>query len=235
MESTLCQLVLGFRFVDLALGRKHQFEFKRIDCDEAHKRRQRRGGEQQDGKQQAREQGKQPIGEQKDGKQQVREHEKQLIGEQKVSKQQAEKQQFGDQHLKGEQQVVSVFVENIPKAMHWKGLWHAFARHADVIHSFITRKLSRGGKRFGFVRMKTRTDALRVIERLNGFMLYGFRLTVKLAKPIKGIYRKKSYKIKGLNNLKYGMLGRAIEVGESGNQNRVTPKCIYGHVEDEEL
>ncbi|KAK8576578.1 hypothetical protein V6N13_032498 [Hibiscus sabdariffa] len=41
---------------------------------------------------------------------------------------------------------------------------------------------SRGGKKFGFVRFEKKLDAERVIERLNGFTSYGFRLTVKMAK-----------------------------------------------------
>ncbi|KAK8605106.1 hypothetical protein V6N13_082563 [Hibiscus sabdariffa] len=65
--------------------------------------------------------------------------------------------------------------------MHWKGLWFSFARHGDVVIVYITRKLSRGGKRVGFVRIKEKVDADRAIERLHGFFLYGSRLTVKLA------------------------------------------------------
>ncbi|KAK8622493.1 hypothetical protein V6N13_117405 [Hibiscus sabdariffa] len=76
---------------------------------------------------------------------------------------------------------VSIFVENIPTRMHWKGLWHLSARHGDVYATYIARKLSRGGKRFGFVRFKNEVDAGRAMERLNGFVVYGFRLTVKLA------------------------------------------------------
>ncbi|KAK8635747.1 hypothetical protein V6N13_004467 [Hibiscus sabdariffa] len=65
--------------------------------------------------------------------------------------------------------------------MHWKGLWHLFARYGDVIATFIAGKLSRGGKRFGFVRFGSEVEAMRAMERLNGCMIYGFLLTVKLA------------------------------------------------------
>ncbi|KAK9041458.1 hypothetical protein V6N11_016558 [Hibiscus sabdariffa] len=62
----------------------------------------------------------------------------------------------------------------------------------DVLTSleiFRPRKLSRGGRRFGFVRMKSRTDAVRTIERMDGFTLYGYRLTVKLTrfKPVQQV------------------------------------------------
>ncbi|KAK8689102.1 hypothetical protein V6N13_087829 [Hibiscus sabdariffa] len=66
--------------------------------------------------------------------------------------------------------------------MQWKGLWHAFARHGDVIDAYIARKLSRSGRKFGFVRFKSRDDTARAIDRLNGFTLYGFKLSVSEAK-----------------------------------------------------
>ncbi|KAK8681360.1 hypothetical protein V6N13_053764 [Hibiscus sabdariffa] len=72
----------------------------------------------------------------------------------------------------------TLYVENIPQAMKWKGLWHAFARHGDVIEVYSAWKLSRSGRKFGFVRFKSRDDATRAIERLNGFTLYGFRLSL---------------------------------------------------------
>ncbi|KAK8991885.1 hypothetical protein V6N11_044783 [Hibiscus sabdariffa] len=41
------------------------------------------------------------------------------------------------------QSVVSLFVENIPEAMHWKRLWFSFARHGEVENVYIARKRSR--------------------------------------------------------------------------------------------
>ncbi|KAL4388115.1 hypothetical protein GQ457_09G030790 [Hibiscus cannabinus] len=86
---------------------------------------------------------------------------------------------------KGEEQVISLFVENIPKTLHWKGLWFSFARHGEVVDAYIARKLSRGGKRFGFVRMSSMAEAERAIERLHDFSLYGSKLSVKLASRVK--------------------------------------------------
>ncbi|KAK8716138.1 hypothetical protein V6N13_043456 [Hibiscus sabdariffa] len=79
-------------------------------------------------------------------------------------------------------QIVTLFVENIPESLHWQGLWHAFRRHGDVVDAFIEKKYSRGGKRFGFVRYAKMGDAERALERLNGFVLYGSKLFVTLAK-----------------------------------------------------
>ncbi|KAL4354811.1 hypothetical protein GQ457_06G000960 [Hibiscus cannabinus] len=82
---------------------------------------------------------------------------------------------------RGHQQITTVFVDNISPALHWQGLWHAFARHVNVVDAFIARKLSRGGRRYGFVRFEMKADAWRAIERLNGFSLFGQRISVTLA------------------------------------------------------
>ncbi|KAK8560598.1 hypothetical protein V6N13_083035 [Hibiscus sabdariffa] len=62
-----------------------------------------------------------------------------------VQLQQERSEERGGVDLVGERSV-SIFVENIPTRMHWKGLWHLFARHGDVFATYIDRKLSRGGK-----------------------------------------------------------------------------------------
>ncbi|KAK8595535.1 hypothetical protein V6N13_016902 [Hibiscus sabdariffa] len=66
--------------------------------------------------------------------------------------------------------------------MHCKGLWATFAHHGEVIDAFIPRKHSRNGRKFGFVRYSSRVDIVRSISRLNGFRLYGFRISVSFAK-----------------------------------------------------
>ncbi|KAK8682067.1 hypothetical protein V6N13_054464 [Hibiscus sabdariffa] len=100
----------------------------------------------------------------------------------------------------GKQSVVSLFVENIPEEMHCKGLWYSFARHGEVESVYIAWKRSRGGKRFGFVRMGDKKDADRIIERLHGFKLYGSSstLTVKyernsLVQPGRSTERKNEF------------------------------------------
>ncbi|KAK8486568.1 hypothetical protein V6N11_051193 [Hibiscus sabdariffa] len=51
---------------------------------------------------------------------------------------------------------------------------------------YIARRKSRGGKRFGFVRMINLEEADRVTQRLNGATLYGSRLVVKIARDKQG-------------------------------------------------
>ncbi|KAK8585593.1 hypothetical protein V6N13_050570 [Hibiscus sabdariffa] len=82
----------------------------------------------------------------------------------------------------GNKEVISLFVENRLEKLHWKGLWFSFARHGDVVSVYIAKRKSRGGKRFGFVRMKNLVEAERVMERLHGFTLYGSKLSVKRAR-----------------------------------------------------
>ncbi|KAE8679080.1 hypothetical protein F3Y22_tig00111402pilonHSYRG00786 [Hibiscus syriacus] len=79
-------------------------------------------------------------------------------------------------------QVVSLFMENIPKAFHWKGLWFLFARYGNVVGEFIANKLSRKGKRFGFVRFGSKVEAERCMEKLNGFVLNDCKLSVQFEK-----------------------------------------------------
>ncbi|KAK8623423.1 hypothetical protein V6N13_118308 [Hibiscus sabdariffa] len=81
-----------------------------------------------------------------------------------------------------DRQTVTLYVDNIPTSLHWKGLWHTLARHGDVVDAFLANKRNRWGNRFGFVRFGRRVDADRAMERLNGFLLYGSRLSVSLAK-----------------------------------------------------
>ncbi|KAL4387284.1 hypothetical protein GQ457_09G024910 [Hibiscus cannabinus] len=93
---------------------------------------------------------------------------------------------------KQNEETVTLYVENLSQALHWKGLWHEFGRHGDVVDAFISRKRNRRGRRFGFVRFIGRADAERATKRLNGFYLYGYKLFVSRAKfnPRTSFWRK---------------------------------------------
>ncbi|GMI78491.1 hypothetical protein HRI_001518400 [Hibiscus trionum] len=62
----------------------------------------------------------------------------------------------------------TLFMNNLSNQIHWKGLWQVFDRHGHVLDVFIPTKKSRMGARFGFVRMKSKMEAQRVRDRLNG-------------------------------------------------------------------
>ncbi|KAK8675404.1 hypothetical protein V6N13_033471 [Hibiscus sabdariffa] len=82
----------------------------------------------------------------------------------------------------GARQTTTIFIHNLPEKMHWKGLWATFGHHGDVIDAFIPTKRSIRGRKFGFVRYASKTDADRAIARLNGFRLFGYRIEVSIAK-----------------------------------------------------
>ncbi|KAK8635913.1 hypothetical protein V6N13_004626 [Hibiscus sabdariffa] len=137
----------------------------------------------------------------------------------------------------GKAGVTTLFVENIPENMHWKGLWFSFARHGDVVSVFIARKRSRGGKRFGFVRMKEKEDADIVIERLHGFFLYGSRLTVKMANVQRSRRFFPEYSLKAdrirINVSRENGVAKATSLQRSPEEPK--RKRIAGHVENEDL
>ncbi|KAK8715603.1 hypothetical protein V6N13_042933 [Hibiscus sabdariffa] len=77
---------------------------------------------------------------------------------------------------------ITLFVGNLSPRLHWHGLRQAFGYHGNVFDSFVENKRDRHGKRFGFVRFSNRWDANRAIEILNGFILYGSRISVSIAR-----------------------------------------------------
>ncbi|KAL4310349.1 hypothetical protein GQ457_01G030280 [Hibiscus cannabinus] len=151
---------------------------------------------------------------------------------------------------------VSLFVENLPPSLHWQGLWFAFGRHGDVVDAFIARKLSKKCTRFGFVRYANRREADRAIERLDGSFLYGFRISVMLARfNVRTSFWRKTKTVlnNGLfhqvdipddrDNLENLNLGRekafqpqaAVLEKESSSTLKKGKKRVTGHVEEEEL
>ncbi|KAK8609505.1 hypothetical protein V6N13_061953 [Hibiscus sabdariffa] len=68
------------------------------------------------------------------------------------------------------------------KTLHWRGLWHMFARHGDVVDAYIASKFNRGGKRFRFVRFEREDAGSRAMERLHGLSVYGYKILVATAK-----------------------------------------------------
>ncbi|KAL4363643.1 hypothetical protein GQ457_04G033040 [Hibiscus cannabinus] len=138
-------------------------------------------------------------------------------------------------HKHGQELGVTLFIENIPERTHWKGLWHLFARHGEVNRAFIAKKLSRGGKRFDFVSFGMICDASRAMDRLNGFNVYGYSLTVKFANQNK-------WRATGKQNRDQPNIGengfrqtRNNQTVRDRSQREVHKKKILGHVVDEDL
>lgn len=81
-----------------------------------------------------------------------------------------------------EKKIITLYVYNIPKFMHWKGLWVLFGYHGKVVVAFIPSRENIRGRRYGFVRFEEIREAQRAITRLNGFFLLGNRIWVKIAR-----------------------------------------------------
>ncbi|KAL4334984.1 hypothetical protein GQ457_07G001600 [Hibiscus cannabinus] len=131
-----------------------------------------------------------------------------------------------------EQRPVSIFVDNLPAKLHWKGLWQIFGRYCDVLNAFIANKQSRRGSRFGFVKVSNKKDATRAMERLNGQNVYGSRISVMSAK-----FQKDKGEVRTSNmQSQKGPSNETIwERGESSKNEFKGRKRITGHVETEDL
>ncbi|KAK8699655.1 hypothetical protein V6N13_115738 [Hibiscus sabdariffa] len=132
-------------------------------------------------------------------------------------------------------QLFTLYVDNISTRLNWKGLWFALGRHGDVAEAFIARKRNAKGRRFGFLRYRNRTDAVRATERLNGFFLYGSKISVIPAK----YKRRDAYWNKVKSEEKEGEASKMSlskkEDGEPSFWNSRRKQRIAGHIEVEEL
>ncbi|KAL4280962.1 hypothetical protein GQ457_03G001400 [Hibiscus cannabinus] len=156
--------------------------------------------------------------------------------------------------------VLTLFVNNIPASLHWKGLWHAAGRYGEVVDAFIAGKKSKEGKRFGFVRIRNREDATRVIGGLNNANLFGNKISVSFAKynTRQAFWKKVSSGNRNQNNA--GIDSKRKEAAKEDlkeqcisvvNTNKVMGSCsdqgehssmqvkksirVLGHVESEDL
>ncbi|KAH1072500.1 hypothetical protein J1N35_024828 [Gossypium stocksii] len=153
-----------------------------------------------------------------------------------------------------------MFVSNIPASMHWKGLWALFSYHGKVVDVFIPEKKSKRGRRFGFVHYTNYLDARRVISRLNGFVILGSRIWVKVArfKGRRAIWRRAFKQRNSMNAEENNQVG-VVNVGRgkegdgkledtrnldflgysfgdgAGSEGLKMAEVIQGHVEDELL
>ncbi|KAK8688741.1 hypothetical protein V6N13_087485 [Hibiscus sabdariffa] len=138
------------------------------------------------------------------------------------------------------EETVTLYVKNLNQALHWKGLWHVFGRHGDVVDAFISRKRNCRGRRFGFVRFNGRAGAERTTERLNGFSLYGSKLFVSRAKfnPRTSFWRKMRQEPKNVDKKNASIEAKEKSVGDIEDgipQGVKTLKRISGHVVEEDL
>ncbi|KAH1122969.1 hypothetical protein J1N35_006129 [Gossypium stocksii] len=136
--------------------------------------------------------------------------------------------------------VRTVFVNNIPESMHWKGLWTLFSFHGEVMDAFIPVKRNKTGKRFGFVRFNKEEDAQRAIGRLDGFVLLGKRIWVKMARFSENmkVWRKiidnEPLSHKQERQLRNVEQQKEVE-STSDSKELNDKKIVIGHVDNEQL
>ncbi|KAK8560600.1 hypothetical protein V6N13_083037 [Hibiscus sabdariffa] len=136
-----------------------------------------------------------------------------------------EQQKEQHEEQREEQRPVSLFVDNLPSLLHWKA-----------------NKRSRRGSRFGFVKVSNKKDATRAIEKLNGWNVYGSRISVVTTKfkniPISGerVMKDKGEVRTSNKQVQKGPSKETIWERDEASKNEIKGrKRITGHVETEEL
>ncbi|KAK8633453.1 hypothetical protein V6N13_014299 [Hibiscus sabdariffa] len=164
--------------------------------------------------------------------------------QQKERQEEQGEEQRKEQHeeQQEEQRPVSLFVDNLPPLLHWKGLWQIFGRYCDVMNAFIANKRSKRGSRFGFVKVSNKKDAAMAIERLNGRNVYGSRISVVTTKfkniPIAGecVMKDKGEVRTSNKQVQKGPSKETIWERDESIKNEIKGrKRIMAHVETEEL
>ncbi|MED6218583.1 hypothetical protein PIB30_027921 [Stylosanthes scabra] len=78
---------------------------------------------------------------------------------------------------------VTVFVDNLPTNTTLAWLWKISSRMGRVADAFLSKKKRDGNKLpFAFVRFANRSEALRSVQNLDDWVVWGCRLSVSLAK-----------------------------------------------------
>ncbi|KAK5776169.1 hypothetical protein PVK06_044128 [Gossypium arboreum] len=136
--------------------------------------------------------------------------------------------------------VRTVYVDNIPDSIHWKGLRALFNFHGNVLDAFIPVKRSKEGKRFGFVRFAKLEDAQRAIARLDGFVMLGKKIWVKMAR-----FNSNSKVWKKIHANEASRHRQASQSRETGYQKEDwgtlegkelnNSKVVVGHIKNEQL
>ncbi|KAE8659915.1 hypothetical protein F3Y22_tig00116961pilonHSYRG00153 [Hibiscus syriacus] len=134
------------------------------------------------------------------------------------------------------EETVSLFVDNLPSSIHWKGLWQIVGHFGEVQSVYFPLKRSRVGSRFGFVKVGNMVEAKRVKDRLNGLMVYGSRISVSFAKYSGKIPKDKCTQCK--LSWKGNLVSPAVNgspLRKEASQACVSRKEVMGHVDEVEV
>ncbi|MED6197045.1 hypothetical protein PIB30_053070 [Stylosanthes scabra] len=95
-----------------------------------------------------------------------------------------------------EDETFNIFVDNLPVDMIKEWLWNVFGRSGKVVDIYISRKIRKANPlRFAFIRYKFKDEALRTIDHLDGWIVWGCRLRLTEAR-----YRRRDRDKAGANN-----------------------------------
>ncbi|GJT46746.1 RNA-directed DNA polymerase, eukaryota, reverse transcriptase zinc-binding domain protein [Tanacetum coccineum] len=72
----------------------------------------------------------------------------------------------------------SFYVTNMPPALTSKGLWTVCAPYGRLVDAFIANKLSKGGKRFGFIRFLGVNDANVFVKSLSNIWIGSYHIFI---------------------------------------------------------
>ncbi|GKD86005.1 RNA-directed DNA polymerase, eukaryota, partial [Tanacetum coccineum] len=76
----------------------------------------------------------------------------------------------------------SFYVSNFPDSLNAKGLWNVCVKYGRLVDSFIANKLSKGGKRFGFIRFLGVKDESEFLKQLSNIWIGSYHLYVTIAR-----------------------------------------------------
>ncbi|XVF18520.1 hypothetical protein REPUB_Repub11eG0029100 [Reevesia pubescens] len=88
--------------------------------------------------------------------------------------------------------VFTVFVNNLLQRVNARWVYTVFGKFWKVIDVFIPQKMSRWGRKIGFVRYAVLNEAKRAVCNLNGVFFLDYKIGVNLAKydPRKAFWKK---------------------------------------------
>ncbi|MED6114469.1 hypothetical protein PIB30_080467 [Stylosanthes scabra] len=76
-----------------------------------------------------------------------------------------------------EDETFSIFVDNLPKDSTKGWLWTAFGRTGKIVDVYLSEKVQKSNPlKFAFIRYRSRVEARRTIEHLNGWIVWGCEL-----------------------------------------------------------
>ncbi|MED6172803.1 hypothetical protein PIB30_053299 [Stylosanthes scabra] len=78
---------------------------------------------------------------------------------------------------------VAMFLDNLPSSTTLALMWKIFGREGKVVDVFLSRKRRTSNNlKFGFVRFICQAEAVCAIERLDGWIVWGCKISVAIAK-----------------------------------------------------